>query len=202
MSQFLELLKAWGPLGAFIVALIDGAGLPNPGGPDYLLLFLAWKQPETAYWSAAASLAGALVGSFILYSIARKGGQKYLDSKASGPRAMRFRRWFDRYGLVTVFIPAFVPWIPLPMKVFVLSAGALGVSPMAFLAAMAAGKLPRFLSIAYLGRALGENAEKWTKQHIPHFAVGALALVVFLFVLLKVAERFHNRKDRLVANHE
>lgn len=202
MNQFLELLKSWGPLGAFLVALIDGAGLPNPGGPDYLLLFLAWKQPGTAYWAALASVAGALIGSFILYSIARKGGRKYLDSKASGPRAMRFRQWFDRYGLVTVFIPAVVPFIPLPMKVFVLSAGALGVGPMAFVAVMAAGKLPRFLSVSYLGRALGANAESWARHHIPHFAVGAAALVLFLYLLLKVAERFRSRKERLVADHE
>lgn len=201
MNQFLEILKAWGPLGAFIVAVIDGAGLPNPGGPDYLLVFLAWKHPETAYWAALASLAGALAGSYILFALARKGGRKYLDKHASGPRAMQFRNWFERYGLVTVFIPALVPWIPLPMKAFVISAGALGVSPTAFLAVMAAGKLPRFLSVAYLGRALGENSLSWVAQHKRDLGLAALALLVFLFLLLKLAERLHRRKDRLGAGH-
>ncbi len=48
MNELLEVLKAWGPVGILIVAFVDGIGLPNPGGPDYFLLFLAWKHPETA----------------------------------------------------------------------------------------------------------------------------------------------------------
>lgn len=195
MNGFLEILKAWGPLGAFLVAVIDGAGLPNPGGPDYLLLFLAWKQPESAYLTAALTVVGALSGSFVLYALARKGGRKYLDAKASGPRAMKFRQWFDRYGLVTVFIPALVPVIPLPMKVFVLSAGALGVSPLAFLATMAAGKIPRFFGLAYLGQSLGEHSTQWLKDHKWHFAIGAVVLMIFLVVLVKVAERVHGRRE-------
>ncbi len=201
MSQFLELLKALGPLGAFVVALIDGAGLPNPGGPDLLLLFLAWKQPQTAYVSAAMSLAGALIGSQILFWLAHKGGRKYLDARASGPRAMRFRKWFQRYGLVTVFIPAVIP-IPLPLKVFVLSAGALGSNPVAFFGVMAAAKTPRFFGLAYLGRSFGEHSTDWLKEHKWHFALGAVALLAFLFLLVQAADRIRNRKDRLVSGHE
>jgi len=202
MNHFLEILKAWGPLGAFAVAVIDGAGVPNPGGPDYMLLFLAWTQPQTAYLSAALSVAGALLGSLGLFWLARRGGQKYLDAKASGPRALRFRNWFDRYGLATVFIPALVPVIPLPMKVFVLSAGALGVSPVAFLLAMAAGKIPRFFGLAYLGRSLGEHSTDWLKEHKWHFALGALALMAFLFLVVRASDRIRNRKGRLVSQHD
>ncbi len=198
MNSFLEMLKAWGPAGAFLVALIDGIGLPNPGGPDYLVLFLAWKQPHTAMLSGWLAVAGALIGTMTLFWIARKGGQKYLDRHASGPRAMRFRSWFGRYGLVTVFIPALVPVIPLPMKVFVISAGALAVNPVVFLLVMAAGKIPRYLGLAYLGRQLGEHSTQWLKDHRWQFALGALGLFVFLFLLVKAADIIRHRKDTLV----
>jgi membrane protein DedA with SNARE-associated domain len=194
MNAFLEMLKAWGPVGVLIVAFVDGIGLPNPGGPDYLLLFLAWKQPQSAYLSAFLCLIGALMGTFGLFWIARKGGRRYLDAKASGPRAMKFRAWFQRYGLVTVFIPALMPMIPLPMKVFVLCAGALGVNPMTFLAVVTVGKIPRFFGLAYLGKSLGENSTQWLKDHRWHFALGALALGVFLFLLVKLADRLHARR--------
>jgi len=189
MNAFLELLKAWGPAGAFLLSLVDGMGLPNPGGPDYLVIFLAIKQPQTAMLSGALTVAGALLGSFFLFWLARKGGEKYLDRKASGPRAMKFRGWFRRYGLVTVFIPALVPMIPLPMKVFVLCAGALGVSPWTFLAVMALGKTVRYMGLAWLGQQLGEHSMDWLKAHRWHFALGAVVLCAALFLLVRLADR-------------
>ncbi len=189
MKSFLELLKTWGPAGALLIAFIDGIGLPNPGGPDYLVLFLAWTHPDTAWLSAALATVGALAGSLGLFWVARKGGEKYLEKKASGPRAMKFRGWFQRYGLITVFIPALVPVIPLPMKVFVISAGAFGVHPAAFLAVMAAGKIPRFFFFAWLGKSLGEHSTQWLKDHRWHFLAGALGLAVVLYLLAKLADR-------------
>ncbi|MGC4054309.1 MAG: VTT domain-containing protein [Paludibaculum sp.] len=194
MSGFLNFLKALGPMGAFLVALVDGIGLPNPGGPDYLVIFLAWTRPDTAYASGLLAVLGALIGSLVLFWVARKGGERYLNERASGQRAMKFRRWFARYGLVTVFIPALVPVIPLPMKVFVLSAGALGVSPLVFLLVMAAGKLPRYLGLAYLGKELGEHSTQWLKDHRWHFALASVALVAFLFLLVKVADLVRARR--------
>lgn len=190
MNNFLEALKEWGALGAFLVAIIDGAGLPNPGGPDYLLLFLGWKVPHSAFLNAAAAVAGSLIGLMILYWVARKGGQKYLDRKASGPRAMRFRRWFDRYGLVTVFIPALVPIVPLPMKVFVFCAGALGVRPLTFLATVALGRIPRYFGLAWVARSLSEDPRGWMAAHKWDFALAATLLVIFSFALIKISERF------------
>lgn len=189
MHTFLELLKTWGPAGALLIAFIDGIGLPNPGGPDYLVLFLAWTYPQTAWLTAVLASSGALAGSMVLFWLARKGGEKYLERKAGGPRAMRFRGWFRRYGLVTVFIPAFVPVIPLPMKVFVICAGALGVRPLSFLAVMAAGKIPRFLFFAWLGKSLGEHSSQWLKDHRWHFLLAALLLAAALFLLVKFADR-------------
>jgi len=189
MSSFLELLKAWGPLGALLVSFIDGVGLPNPGGPDYLVLFLAWKQPQTAMLSGALAVVGALAGSMILYSIARRGGQRYLDRKASGPRAMKFRAWFQHYGLVTVFIPALLPVIPLPMKVFVLCAGAFAVHPLAFFTVMALGKTGRYMGLAWLGQQLGEqHAKQWLMDHRWHFILGAAGLTAALFLLVKMVD--------------
>lgn len=194
MSDFLETLKAWGPAGAFLVALIDGMGLPNPGGPDYLLLYLGWTRPETAYLSAVCAIAGSLPGMFFLYWLARRGGEKYLERKAGGPRAMKFRCWFEHYGLVTVFIPALVPVIPLPMKAFVLCAGALGVKPSAFLLTVAAARIPRYFGLAYLGKSLGEHSTSWLREHKWDFVLAALALILFLFLVLWLNEKYWRRR--------
>lgn len=194
MNDFLETLKSWGAFGAFLVALIDGAGLPNPGGPDYLLLFLGWKSPSTAYLCAATTCAGSLLGIMFLYWLARKGGEQYLDRKASGPRAMRLRRWFKRYGLVTVFIPALVPVVPLPLKVFVLSAGALGVRPLTFLATVAAGRVPRYFGLAWVAKSLSGDPRGWLAAHKWDFVIAAAVLLVFSVALIRIAERYRAAK--------
>lgn len=195
MKTFLELLKTWGLPGAFLIAFVDGIGLPNPGGPDYLVLFLAWTHPQLAWWTASLATAGALSGSLALFWIARKGGQKYLERRAGGPRALKFRRWFQRYGLISVFVPAVVPVIPLPMKVLVICAGALGVHPLAFLAVMAAGKMPRFFFFAWLGKSLGEHSTEWLKDHRWHFLLAAVVLAAGLYLLVRVADRRRAASD-------
>jgi hypothetical protein len=129
MSDFFELLKAGARLAPSWWPDRRRRACPTRAGRTTCCCFSAGKAPRPLTWSAASAIAGSLLGMMFLFWLARKGGEKYLDKHASGPRAMRFRRWFDRYGLVTVFIPALVPLVPLPMKVFVLSAGALGVKP-------------------------------------------------------------------------
>ncbi len=59
-----------------------------------------------------------------------------LDKVPAPDKPQKFRQWFQRYGLVTVFIPAVVPFIPLPLKVFVVSAGVLHTGLAQFLAVM------------------------------------------------------------------
>ncbi len=45
-----------------------------------------------------------MAGNYILFAIARKGGRAYLDARTKAGRAAKFREWFQRYGLLTVFI--------------------------------------------------------------------------------------------------
>lgn len=130
------------------------------------------------------------MGIMILYWVARKGGEKYLEKRAAGPRAMRFRRWFERYGLVTVFIPALVPLVPLPLKFFVVCAGAMGVGPLTFLVTILLGRLPRYFGLAWVARSLSDDPRGWMRAHTWDFALAAAVLVVFSFILVKLSERF------------
>ena len=126
MKSFVAKLVALGPLGLFLLALLDSTGIPLPGGVDALLVVLANQAPATAYWCAALATVGSLIGSMILFSLAHRGGKKYLENATAGPRGKKFRAWFGRYGLVTVFVPS-ISVIPMPMKAFVACSGVLGV---------------------------------------------------------------------------
>jgi len=192
MKAFFEHLKqillGWGPMGIFAICVIDGAGLPNPSGPDLMLVLYAAADPGRAYLGAALAVAGSMLGNLILYSLARKGGEIYLRKRTEGERGRKLREWFNHYGLVTVFVPALVP-IPMPLKVFVICSGAMQVSRAWFLAALGSARLARYLGMAWLGKTLGEQSLGWLKDHRWHFLGGGAALIVILFLLIRLAER-------------
>ncbi|MFB3776641.1 MAG: YqaA family protein [Bryobacteraceae bacterium] len=179
---------AWGPPGLFLLALVDSAGLPLPAGVDALVITLAAVNPALAATSAALATVGSALGCMVLFYLARKGGERYLDARTRTGKHQKLRAWFHRYGLATVFVSALSP-IPLPTKVFVLSAGALGVGPLRFLLVVVAARIPRYFGLAYLGSQLGTDSGAWLRAHGWHMAGGAALLFVLLFLLIWLAGR-------------
>jgi membrane protein DedA with SNARE-associated domain len=185
-------LISWGPIGVFLLAVLDSAGIPLPTAADALVLTLAAVNPSGAYANAAIAVLGSCLGNMMLFYIARRGGDAYLSRYTETGRGAKMRLWFLRYGLITIFIPAILP-IPLPLKVFVLSAGALGVHPLRFLAVVFAARVPRYFGLAYLGSQLGSGAGPYLKTHVKEFMLVAVALFLVLFLGIKLAERMRTR---------
>ncbi|MBL8233219.1 MAG: VTT domain-containing protein [Bryobacterales bacterium] len=188
MKAIVRVLTSWGPLGLFLLAMLDSAGVPLPTAVDALLVATAVVSPAQAYLSAALAVAGSAIGCMFLFYVARKGGQAYLERHASGEKGLRFRAWFRTYGLITVFVPCFLP-IPMPLKVFVLSSGALGVDPRKFLLTVLAARVPRYFGLAFLGAQLGEGSGAWLKQHAWHIGGFAIALAAALVLAVRVVAR-------------
>ena len=189
MKGFLNLLISWGPLGVFALAFIESIGIPNPGGTDALLLFVAIKRPESAVLCAVLATVGSLLGSAVFYEVVSRGGDKYLLRYTLSGRGKRFRAWAQRYGMVTVFISALLPLFFLPLKVFSACSCAMGVSRTRFMLVMAAARIPRYAGLAYLGAQLGENSTAWIKGHTWQMGLVAAALFGALYALLKWNDR-------------
>jgi membrane protein DedA with SNARE-associated domain len=192
MKALAATLISWGPIGVLILSTLDSAGIPLPAAVDVLITAVAALEPTRAYFIAALATLGSLAGSLFMFYLARRGGQLYLDKHTSGGHGAKFKEWFRRYGLITIFIPALLP-IPLPLKVFILCAGAIGVSYRAFALVLLAARIPRYFGLAYLGAQLGQNTTAWLRQHSKDIIGFALLLVVVLVLLVKISERFHRR---------
>jgi membrane protein YqaA with SNARE-associated domain len=193
MRGLLDWLIAIGPAGVLFAAILDGAGLPIPGGVDALVIFLAARTPQSGWMFAAIAVLGSVIGNFFLFSLARRGGELYLRKRSSHPRSQRFRRWFDKYGLLTVFTSALVPLPVMPMKIFVICSGALGSPSLKFLAVFVAGRIPRYFGLAYLGMRMGDNALDYLKAHAIELTAIAVGLFLFLMFLVKLADKRHAR---------
>jgi membrane protein YqaA with SNARE-associated domain len=195
MGHFRDVLVTWGPLGVLVVSAIESAGIPNPGGTDWLLLIVAIGRPADAWLAAALAVTGSLVGTAFFYELLRKGGERYLAGYTSTGRGLRFRAWFVRYGLVTVFIPALLPLPFLPFKAFVACAGAMRINRIRFFLVLLTARVLRYSGLAFLGQQLGESSAAWLKAHLWHMGGVAAILFVGLYLLIRWSDRGHVRLD-------
>jgi membrane protein YqaA with SNARE-associated domain len=166
--------------------MIDSIGVPLPATIDALLILIAAKAPRQAYFAASLAVLGSLAGNLALFQTARYGRRRIM--RASEPdKPRKLSAWLRRYGLITVFIPAATPIVPLPLKVFVISAGALRTPLLKFVGVILAGRVLRYFGEAYLGATLGTRAHgflqhnKWTLLTIP-LAVAALSYLLIQLI--------------------
>ncbi len=186
--EFSHALVAYGPPGLFVLAILDSAGVPIVGGVDALLIAVSASLPESAYAAAAFALAGSVCGSLFLYFLARKGGEVFLARQVESGLGKRLHFWFQRYGLITVFVPAVSP-IPLPMKIPVFCAGALRVRLEYFAGVVLVARVIRYFGLAYLARHYGQQTFGYLAAHGWQVGLAALGAAVMVMVLLRLFQK-------------
>jgi membrane protein YqaA with SNARE-associated domain len=182
-------LIAFGPLGVFVIGLLDSLGVPLVGGVDALLIYLAVKTPHVAYLAATTATVGSILGNLLLFRGARYGVRRFASVEAPEGKRQKFRLWFQRYGLLTVFIPAVTPFVPLPLKVFVISAGAMHTPLGRFLGVVLLARVLRYFGEAYLGIRLGEDARGFLTQNAWNIAGIAVAIALALVAMIRWYDR-------------
>ena len=188
LAKLTAFLVALGPWGILALAFID-AGIPIPNGLDILVVLLSVKEPTSAPLWAALAVLGSSAGNFVLFYLSRKGGERLLKKEAPESYRQRFRLWFNRYGLVTVFIPALIP-IPMPLKFFVVSSGMLRIGWGYFLGTLLLARTLRYGGEAYLGSQLGEHSIRFIPDHARELTAVAALLAVALYLLIRVSDRW------------
>jgi membrane protein YqaA with SNARE-associated domain len=128
---------------------------------------------------------GSLIGNAALFHGAQQG--RRLAGKSKGEPG-KFEAWFRRYGLLTVFVPAVVPFIPLPLKVFVISAGALRTPFARFMAVIAAARVIRYFGVAYIALQLGADASGFFIRNGWTLAGIAVGVAFLLYVAMRWVE--------------
>jgi len=107
-------LLHWGGIGLIPLALLDNSPLPIPGAMDIATILLAAREPRWWIYYALMATLGSLLGGFITYRLARKGGKEALERKFSKRRINEITKIFERWGFGSIAIPAMIP-PPMPM---------------------------------------------------------------------------------------
>ena len=185
-------LAAFGPAGLFAVAFVDAALVPLPLVLDAAMVSLSMARPALMPVNALAAALGSTLGCLFLYSVSRKAGGRALR-RFSERKRERVRLLLDRYDVLSVFVVSLLP-PPFPFKLFVISAGVFRLNAVRFAAAIAAGRLLRFLLEGYLAVRYGEEAREIFSQNFPAVGLAAAALAALYFVLRRVAGRRKARR--------
>jgi membrane protein DedA with SNARE-associated domain len=190
MSGILTTIQEWatelGGIGLFVIALLDSSFLSFPQVNDLLIIVLSTKYPERMPYYAGMTTIGSLIGCFLLYGVARRGGEVFLRKRLKGRYVDRAIKLYQRHGLLAVVVPALLP-PPVPFKVFVLLAGAAAVSPLRFAIAVGIGRGIRYFGQGYLAVLYGEQAADFMREHGTEVGIGlavtALAIGAAVFFL-------------------
>jgi len=183
-------LRRWmfhlGGLGLIPLGLLDNSPLPTPGAMDVATLLLSARQPQLWLYYAVMATVGSLVGGFVTYRLARKGGKAALERRFSRRKVDKVCELFERWGFGAIVIPALLP-PPVPMVPFLLAAGAMQYPVRKFLAALALGRIARYMLLAYLAARYARRIISFIRVHGHPVALGiiivllAAAAVVFYF---------------------
>lgn len=195
MSGIISAIQEWaselGGVGLFVIALLDSSFLSFPQVNDLLIIVLSTKYPERMPYYAGMTTVGSMIGCFLLYGVARRGGEVFLRKRLKGPYVDRAIALYQRHGLLAVVVPSLLP-PPVPFKVFVLLAGAAAVSPLRFGLAVGIGRGIRYFGQGYLAVLYGEQAAEFMKAYGSEIGIGlALAAVLAGAAVFLVRRRRH-----------
>jgi len=153
------LIHLGGP-GLILLGLADNSLIPLPGSTDVVTILLSAHHREPWFYYAIMATVGAVLGGYLTYRMARKGGKETLEKRFSKKKVNRVYAIFERYGFAAVAIPAILP-PPFPIVPILLAAGAMQYPTRKFLTALAVGRGVRFTILAYLGFHYGRHIVKF-----------------------------------------
>ncbi len=177
-----EYLLLMGIPGLFVIALLDSAALPMVGGPDGVILLLAWQRPGQIPWIVLASTLGSSLGCLILFRIARAGGGVALR-KLTSQKQQWVREKVENNAFWAIFLGVIAP-PPFPTKPVIAAAGLFRTPVIPFLGAVLLGRMIRYSAMAYLGAQFGEQAAQVIRSHYI-FVLAALAGIALLVLLTR-----------------
>jgi membrane protein YqaA with SNARE-associated domain len=177
-----------GGIGLIPLGLLDNSVVPLPGSMDVATILLAARDKPLWFYYAAMATLGSVIGGYLTYRIARKGGEEALRKRFSKQRVQKVLKTFERWGFAAIVVPAMLP-PPLPIVPFLIAAGAMQYSRTKFLTALAVGRLVRYTIFAFLGATYGSQIISLFTHHGYAVLFIALGVGVATVIVILIARK-------------
>ena len=172
---------------AYLVFLSFVEAIIFPIMPEVMLVPMCVAKPRRAFWFAALSLAGSMVGAVVGYFLGHYAFEALkpmfaaigmLHGIESGIAIVQAKMAESPWAVFTFLVLG--GFMPIPMKVFTWASGIVGVPMLPYLASMAIGRAKRVFLLALVIRLGGERAEATLRRYIEPVGWVATVLVVGL----------------------
>jgi membrane protein YqaA with SNARE-associated domain len=183
-----------GGLGFIPLGLLDSSVIPLPGSMDVLTIFLSARQPQLWVYYAVMATIGSVIGGYVTYRLARKGGKETLERKFPARKLKKVYALFEKWGFGALAIVAVLP-PPAPFVLFLFVAGAMQYSLKKFLVALTLGRIVRYSILAYLGERYGRHVLTLIARHA-HPVVIAVVVVTLAAVAALLFHFVSKRKKK------
>lgn len=170
-------LHRLGGPGLILLGLADNSAIPLPGSMDVLVILLSAHHRSWWPYYAFMAVVGAVIGGFVTYRLAERGGEGMLEKKVGKRKAERVYRRFKEQGFTTIVVGAILP-PPFPVTPFLIAAGAMHYPKKNFIAALATGRAIRYFGLAYLGHIYGKAILRWGSQYYKPILYALIGLAV------------------------
>jgi membrane protein YqaA with SNARE-associated domain len=184
-----------GAPGLFLIALLDSSVLSLPEVADLLVVYMVTQHKSRLVVYVIATTVGSVIGCLAMYFIGRKGGEALVRRRFATGSVERAMRAIQRHGIIAVLIPSILP-PPAPFKVFVVLAGAAGISAPRFATAVAIGRGGRYLALGLLAVAYGDRTLAYLHRHGAIVSLGAVGALIVGFVGYIVWSKARGPKNR------
>jgi len=186
-------LRHLGGVGLVLLGLADNSIVPLPGSMDVLTIVLAAHHTRLWWYYAFMATVGAVIGGYITYGLARKGGKEAFERKLSKRTAEKVFKRFERWGFFAVAVPALLP-PPFPIVPFLLAAGAMQYSRKKFVSALTLGRGIRFTLVAGLGAIYGRHIVRFFSRYYEPALIALIGLSVIAGVFSLI--QYYRYKNR------
>jgi membrane protein YqaA with SNARE-associated domain len=177
-----------GGIGLIPLGLLDSSVVPIPGSMDVATILLSAREKHLWLYYAVMATAGSVLGAFLTFRLARKGGKEALAKKFSEQGVDKVLKTFERWGFAAIVVPALLP-PPFPLVPFVIAAGAMQYSLPKFLTAIGIGRFVRYTLLAFLGAIYGRHILSLFSRHAYVAIFIGIAIVVGALVAVLLTRK-------------
>jgi membrane protein YqaA with SNARE-associated domain len=163
------LVPILGAPGMFVIAFLDSSFLSFPEVNDILLVTSSHIHPGRAWLYALMTTLGSVAGCLVMWELGKRGGEAFLSKRFGAERVARTRVALQRWGVLTIAIPAVLP-PPMPFKIFVVAAGVFGFSAKRLVITLLVARGLRYTFWAAMGAYYGDGALDWLERFDGWFA--------------------------------